>query len=86
MTVAAAIDRTDIAQYLAALVTVYSLIIFAYVLLSLVFYRALRGQFSAANHVGPAAITLYWHFVDLVWVFLYLVLYFAVTGPIASSG
>ena len=56
------------------------------VLLSLVFYRALRGQFSAANHVGPAAITLYWHFVDLVWVFLYLVLYFAVTGPIASSG
>src|SRR2546421_972054 len=56
------------------------------VLLCLVLGRALRGQFSAANHVGPAAITLYWHFVDVVWIFLYLVLYFAVTGPIASSG
>ena len=56
------------------------------ILLTLILGRALKGNFSAANHVGPAAITLYWHFVDLVWVFLYLVLYFAVTGPIASSG
>ena len=46
MTVAAAIDRTDIAQYLAALVTVYSLIIFAYVLLSLVFSFGVRVPYS----------------------------------------
>ena len=37
MTVLAAIDRVTVADFLAALVTVYSLIIFAYVLLSLVF-------------------------------------------------
>ncbi len=46
MTVLAAIDRTDIAQYLAALVTVYSLIIFAYVLLSLVFSFGVRVPYS----------------------------------------
>ena len=49
------------------------------VLLSLILGRALKGQFSPRHHVGPAAITLYWHFVDVVWVFLYAILYFAVT-------
>jgi YggT family protein len=46
MTVLAAIDRTDVAQFLAALVTVYSLIIFAYVLLSLVFSFGVRLPYS----------------------------------------
>jgi cytochrome c oxidase subunit III len=49
------------------------------ILLLLILYRALRGQFSARNHVGPAAVTLYWHFVDVVWIFLFLILYFGVT-------
>jgi cytochrome c oxidase subunit 3 len=30
--------------------------------------------------VGVAAATLYWHFVDVVWVFLFSILYFAVTA------
>jgi YggT family protein len=46
MTVLAAIDRTDVAQFLAALVTVYSLIIFAYVLLSLIFSFGVRLPYS----------------------------------------
>jgi len=49
------------------------------ILLILILYRASRGQFSSKNHVGPAAVTLYWHFVDIVWVFLFLILYFGVT-------
>ena len=49
------------------------------ILLTLILARALKGQFSTQHHVGPAAITLYWHFVDVVWIFLYSVLYFAVT-------
>ena len=48
-------------------------------LLLLVLGRALAGQFSPRHHVGPAAVTLYWHFVDVVWVFLFLVLYLAIT-------
>ena len=50
------------------------------VLLALILYRATRGQFSARNHVGPAAVTLYWHFVDIVWFFLFGILYVGVTA------
>jgi YggT family protein len=46
MTVLAAIDRVSVADFLAALVTVYSLIIFAYVLLSLVFSFGVRVPYS----------------------------------------
>jgi YggT family protein len=46
MTVLAAIDRVTVADFLAALVTVYSLIIFAYVLLSLVFSFGVRVPYS----------------------------------------
>ena len=50
------------------------------ILLILILYRASRGQFSSRNHVGPAAVTLYWHFVDVVWVFLFGILYLGVTA------
>jgi cytochrome c oxidase subunit 3 len=49
------------------------------ILLTLILYRAARGQFSSRNHVGPAAVTLYWHFVDVVWIFLYGTLYIGIT-------
>jgi cytochrome c oxidase subunit 3 len=48
------------------------------ILLLLILYRGARGQFSSRNHVGPAAVTLYWHFVDVVWIFLFIVLYVSV--------
>jgi cytochrome c oxidase subunit III len=48
------------------------------VLLTLILFRAARGQFSSRHHVGPAAVTLYWHFVDVVWIFLFLILYVGV--------
>ncbi|HVH63561.1 MAG TPA: cytochrome c oxidase subunit 3 [Candidatus Dormibacteraeota bacterium] len=48
------------------------------ILLTLILYRAARGQFSSAHHVGPAAVTLYWHFVDIVWIFLFGILYVTV--------
>jgi heme/copper-type cytochrome/quinol oxidase subunit 3 len=50
------------------------------VLLLLVLGRALRGQFDAQHHIAPAAVTLYWHFVDVVWFFLFGILYVAVTA------
>lgn len=46
MTVLAAIDRLTVANFLAALVTVYSLMIFAYVLLSLIFSFGVRVPYS----------------------------------------
>ena len=49
------------------------------ILLTLILFRAARGQFNSRNHVGPAAVTLYWHFVDVVWIFLFGILYLGVT-------
>jgi cytochrome c oxidase subunit 3 len=49
------------------------------ILLILILYRAMRGQFSSQHHVGVAAVTLYWHFVDVVWIFLFGILYLGVT-------
>jgi cytochrome c oxidase subunit III len=49
------------------------------VLLAIILYRATRGQFSPQHHVGVAAVTLYWHFVDVVWIFLFGILYLGVT-------
>lgn len=46
MTVLAAIDRVTVADFLSALVTVYSLIIFAYVLMSLIFSFGVRVPYS----------------------------------------
>ena len=48
------------------------------VLLTLILYRAAKGQFSSQHHVGVAAVTLYWHFVDVVWIFLFGILYLGV--------
>jgi cytochrome c oxidase subunit 3 len=45
------------------------------ILLVLILFRAGRGQFSSQNHVGVGAVTLYWHFVDVVWFFLFTILY-----------
>nr|AGI51661.1 cytochrome c oxidase subunit III [Xya japonica] len=37
--------------------------------------RLSMGQFSAAHHFGFEAAAWYWHFVDVVWLFLYLSIY-----------
>ena len=50
------------------------------ILLMIILYRGARGQFSSQHHVGVAAVTLYWHFVDVVWIFLFGILYLGVTA------
>jgi cytochrome c oxidase subunit 3 len=39
------------------------------------FFRSLRGDFTAKRHFAVQAAEMYWHFVDVVWVFLFTVLY-----------
>jgi cytochrome c oxidase subunit III len=46
------------------------------VMLSVVLYRGLAGQFSAKHHDAVEATSLYWHFVDVVWIALFATLYF----------
>lgn len=38
-------------------------------------YRLHRCSFSAAHHFGFEAAAWYWHFVDVVWLFLFVVVY-----------
>ena len=37
--------------------------------------RVLKGEFSATNYVPVEMGGLYWHLVDLVWIFLFPLLY-----------
>ncbi|HKT40560.1 MAG TPA: cytochrome c oxidase subunit 3 [Ktedonobacterales bacterium] len=39
------------------------------------FFRSLRGDFTKDRHFAVSAAEMYWHFVDVVWVFLFLLLY-----------
>jgi cytochrome c oxidase subunit III len=43
--------------------------------LTVVLARGLQGQFSQRHHVAVEAVHYYWHFVDVVWVFLFLTIY-----------
>jgi cytochrome c oxidase subunit III len=45
------------------------------VMLTCIFLQSLRGAYSA-NHYSPVELVgLYWHFVDLVWIILFTVVY-----------
>ncbi len=39
------------------------------------FLRARLGQFTQKQHVGFETAAWYWHFVDVVWIFLFVVIY-----------
>ena len=37
--------------------------------------RAYKGHFTPRQHFGFEAAAWYWHFVDVVWIGLYIVVY-----------
>ncbi len=43
--------------------------------------RSVRGDFTAQRHFAVQAAEMYWHFVDVVWVVLFTVLYLTVQLP-----
>jgi len=44
-------------------------------MLGVILYRGMAGQFSGKHHDAVEAVSLYWHFVDVVWIVLFSVLY-----------
>jgi cytochrome c oxidase subunit 3 len=45
------------------------------IMLAVVLYRGMAGQFSPRHHDAVEAASLYWHFVDVVWILLFSLLY-----------
>jgi cytochrome c oxidase subunit 3 len=43
--------------------------------LAVILFRCLRGHFTKENHFGFEAAAWYWHFVDTVWVGLFIFVY-----------
>lgn len=44
-------------------------------MLTVMFIRVLKGHFTKDNHFAFEAAAWYWHFVDVVWIFLFFVVY-----------
>ena len=45
------------------------------IMLSVVLYRGMAGQFNGKHYDAVEAASLYWHFVDVVWILLFSLLY-----------
>ncbi len=45
------------------------------VLLAILFVRALGGQYSAERDLSVTTVSMYWHFVDAVWILLVVSIY-----------
>ena len=45
------------------------------IFLAVCLFRALQGHFTPEKHIGFEAAAWYWHFVDVVWLFLFFAIY-----------
>lgn len=45
------------------------------IMLTVVLIRCVKGHFRPHHHFGFEAIVWYWHFVDVIWLFLFMLVY-----------
>ncbi|MEO8010743.1 MAG: cytochrome c oxidase subunit 3 [Dokdonella sp.] len=45
------------------------------IMLTVIWFRSAKGHFSRDNHFGFEAVAWYWHFVDVVWLGLFVFVY-----------
>lgn len=45
------------------------------IMITVIWFRVLKGHFSTGDHFAFEAVAWYWHFVDVVWVGLYVFVY-----------
>jgi cytochrome c oxidase subunit III len=50
-------------------------VIIGTIFLAVCLFRAIKGHFSPSQHFGFEAAAWYWHFVDVVWLFLFACIY-----------
>lgn len=59
-------------------------VIIGTIFLAVCLFRANRNEFTADHHVGFEAAAWYWHFVDVVWLFLFVSIYWWGYNPSAE--
>ena len=61
-------------------------VIIGTIFLTVCFLRLTGGGFSPTKHFGLEAAAWYWHFVDVVWLFLFTFVYIAFGGAGPHAG
>jgi cytochrome c oxidase subunit 3 len=56
-------------------------VIIGTIFLAVCWFRAKRGDFTPQQHFGLEAAAWYWHFVDVVWLFLFVSVYMYGASP-----
>lgn len=59
-------------------------VIIGTIFLTVTLFRALAGHFTPKHHFGFEAAAWYWHFVDVVWLFLFTCIYVYGAGPVSE--
>src|SRR6516165_752710 len=60
-------------------------VIIGTIFLIVCFFRARRGHFTPERHFGFEAAAWYWHFVDVVWLFLFVCIYYLGRSAITAG-
>ncbi len=55
------------------------------VLMAVMFGMAARGRFSARWYTPVEISGLYWHFVDIIWIVIFTVVYLIQTTPLPQA-
>ena len=50
------------------------------IMLTVIWFRCAKGHFTHDNHFGFEAVAWYWHFVDVVWLGLFVFVYVLVAA------
>ena len=50
-------------------------VIIGTIALTVCFLRTINEEFTSKQHIGFEWAALYWHFVDVVWLFLFITIY-----------
>jgi cytochrome c oxidase subunit 3 len=45
------------------------------IMLTVMLFRVMKGHFTAEHHFAFEASSWYWHFVDVVWLLLFVLVY-----------
>ncbi len=62
-------------------------VIIGTIFLAVCLFRVYKGHFTPQQHLGFEFAAWYWHFVDVVWLFLFAAIYvWGYGGPVAGGG